>query len=97
MIKCGIQGRIGGSGGSNPPFPEMFRFLVESEGTEVESKRKKMKGMGVGCKLLIYFLGLRNFRGGGLKFFLGGGVEKILWGVEKFVYQPPLPHGGGGW
>ena len=80
----------------------MFRFLVESEGKEVESKRKKMKGMGVGCKLLIYFLGLRyfqgglrNFRGGGEKFsgregreifFLGGGVEKFLWGVEKFFF-----------
>ena len=40
--KCGIQGRIGGSGGPTPPPPpEMFRFLVESEGKEVESKRKK--------------------------------------------------------
>ena len=45
MIKCGIQGRIGGS---NPPFPEMFRFLVESEGTEVESKRKKNERNGSG-------------------------------------------------
>ena len=69
MIKCGIQGR---TGGSNPPSPEMFRFLVESEGTEVESKRKKMKGMGVGCKLLIYFLGFRYFQGG-LRNFRGGG------------------------
>ena len=69
--KCGIQGRIGGSGGSNLP-PEMFRFLVESEGKEVESKRKKMKGMGVGCKLLIYFLGLRYFQGGFEKFSGGG-------------------------
>ena len=95
VTKCGIQGRIGGSGGSNLP-PEMFRFLVESEGKEVESKRKKMKGMGVGvgCKLLIYFFGLRYFRGGGGEkfsrregreiFFLGGGVEKFSWGVEKF-------------
>ena len=49
----------------------MFRFLVESEGKEVESKRKKMKGMGVGCKLLIYFLGLRYFQGG-LRNFRGG-------------------------
>ena len=45
VYKCGIQGRIGGSGDSNPPSPEMFRFLVESEGKEVESKRKKMKGI----------------------------------------------------
>ena len=79
----------------------MFRFLVESEGKEVESKRKKMKGMGVGCKLLIYFLGLRYFQGGlrnfrgGEKFsgregreifFFGGGVEKFSWGVEKFFF-----------
>ena len=58
----------------------MFRFLVESEGKEVESKRKKMKGMGVGCELLIYFLGLRYFQGGGLRiFFFWGGVRNF-WG-----------------
>ena len=35
-----------------------------------------MKGMGVGCKLLIYFFGLRYFQGG-LRNFRGGGVEKF--------------------
>ena len=78
--------------GFKPPSPEMFRFLVESEGKEVESKRKKMKGMGVGCKLLIYFLGLRYFQGGlrnfrgGVQNFSGRGGQEIifLWGVEKF-------------
>ena len=49
-----------------------------------------MKGMGEGCKLLIYFFGLRyfqgglrNFRGGGgggLRNFRGGGVEKFFLG-----------------
>ena len=59
--------------------------------------------MGVGCKLLIYFLGLRYFQGGvweifgggGWKFifFLGGGVEKFSGGVENFFFF----WGGGGW
>ena len=52
--------------------------------------------MGVGCKLLIYFFGLRyfqgglrNFRGGGLRNFRGGGGSRnfiFFWGgvVEKF-------------
>ena len=36
-------------------------------------------GVGVGCKLLIYFLGLRNFEGG-LRNFRGGEVEKFFGG-----------------
>ena len=57
-------------GGSNPPPQKFSDFYLKSEGKEVE--RKKMKGMGVGCKLLIYFLGL-SFQGGVEKFFFGGG------------------------
>ena len=54
-------------GGFNPP-PKFSDFYLKSEGKEVE---KKMKGMGVGCKLLRYFLGLRYFQGGVENFFRG--------------------------
>ena len=52
-------------------FDYLFYFYLKSEGKEVE--RKKMKGMGVGCKLLIYFQG-------GVEKFSGGGVEKFSCG-----------------
>ena len=51
----------GGSGGLNPP--EIFRFFLNSEGKEIERKRKKGVVGGGGLPLNI-FLGLVFFRVG---------------------------------
>ena len=71
-------------GGVQPPPQKKLDFYLKSEGKEVERK-----GMGVRYKLLIYFLGLRNFRG-------GGGREIFGWGVENFFLGGGLRNFRGG-
>ena len=78
VFKGGVQGVQ-----PPPPPPKFSDFYLKSEGKEAE----KMKETGVGCKLLIYFLGLRYFQGevekfsgGGLRNFRGGGGENFSGG-----------------
>ena len=63
-----------------------FQIFLKSEGKEVERKRKKMKRYGgreglIVNKFLgveIFSGGLRNFRGGAVEIFSGGGgIEKL--------------------
>ena len=58
--------------------PEISDFYLKSEGKEVE--RNKNERNESGCKLLIYFLGLKYFQGGVEKFSGGWGVEKFSGG-----------------
>ena len=109
MIKGVFKGGGGGSGSSNPP-PEIFRFILKSEGKEIGSKKKKGRWGRGGLPLNIFLglicfrVGLRNFRGwggvekfsGGIEKFSGGGVEKFSGGVEKFSGGVVVKFGGGG-
>ena len=73
----------GGFRGFKPPPPRNFQiFFLESEGKEVERKRKKMRRDGRGGLIVNIFLGSEIFSSG-VQIF-SGGVEKFSGGAEKF-------------